>query len=315
MAVDIIRSCIRPLQKKEEHPTLMPGTIQMKFSAQFRIFPFGFFLALLIALGPGLGTASSNEILGASLTGSFTQGGLVFGKTVAGAKVVFDDQPIRVSDQGDFLIGFGRDAKLDWSLVVQHPDGQSFVNYMEISEREYEIQRIDGLPPSMVTPSEEDLKRIREDVAVIKEARNIDDDRTDFLETFNWPTYGIITGVYGSQRILNGEPRRPHFGIDIAAPSGTPVRAPASGVVTVAHPDMYFSGATMIIDHGHGLSSAFLHLEEIVVDEGEYVKKGQVIATVGSSGRSTGPHLDWRINLFSSRLDAQLLVGEMPATE
>lgn len=270
---------------------------------------------LVIVFYPASAQISSDTSSGASLDGSFTQGGLVIGKTEVGAKVLFDGNSIQVSEQGDFLIGFGRDAKLKWPLVIEYSNGQLFESEIKISKRDYEIQRIDGLPPRMVTPSEEDLRRIREEVALIKEARKIDDERTDFLESFDWPVHGIITGVYGSQRILNGEPRRPHYGIDIAAPVDTPVRAPASGVVTVVHPDMYFSGGTVLIDHGHGLSSAFLHLENILVEEGEYVHKGQVFATVGSSGRSTGPHLDWRINLFSIRLDVQLLVGEMPAVE
>lgn len=257
----------------------------------------------------------SDASIGASLDGSFTQGGLIIGTTEVGAKVLFDGDSIRVSEQGIFLIGFGRDAKLTWPLVIEYPDGRLFASQIEISKREYNIQRIDGLPPRMIEPSEEDLKRIKADSALIKKARMIDDERTDFLESFVWPVYGTITGVYGSQRILNGEPRRPHFGIDIAAPAGTPVRAPASGIMTVAHPDMYFSGGTVLIDHGHGLSSAFLHLEKILVEEGEYVKQGQVFATVGSTGRSTGAHLDWRINLFTSRLDVGLLVGEMPAVD
>lgn len=259
--------------------------------------------------------AFADDERGADLSGSFTQGGLLIGKALPGAQVFLDGNALRVSKEGQFLVGFGRDSKLEWELVVQHPDGKLFASTIEISERKYDIQRIDGLPPSMVTPSEEDLKRIREDVAVVVAARSIDDDRTDFLDKMDWPVVGIITGVYGSQRILNGEPRRPHFGIDIHAPTGTPVYAPASGVITVAHPDMYFSGATMIIDHGHGLSSAFLHLDKILVEKGDYVKKGQAVATVGSSGRSTGPHLDWRINLFSARLDPQLMVGEMPKQE
>ena len=256
-----------------------------------------------------------DETHGASLDGSFTQGGLIIGTTKVGSTVLFDGNRVRVSPQGVFLIGFGRDAKLNWPLIVEHPDGKLFASLIEISEREYNIQRIDGIPENMVTPSEEALERIKKDVAVVIKARKIDDPRTDFLETFDWPVVGIITGIYGSQRVLNGEPKRPHYGIDIAAPIGTPVVAPASGIVTVAHPDMYFSGPTMIIDHGHGLSSALLHLEKILVNEGEYVKKGQLIAEVGSGGRSTGAHLDWRINLFSSRLDPQLLVGEMPAVE
>ena len=270
---------------------------------------------LVIVFSPASAETRSDASIGASLDGSFTQGGLVIGTTEVGAKVLFDGNSMRVSKLGNFLIGFGRDAKPVWSLVIEHPDGQLFESEIEISMRDYKIQRIDGLPPRMVTPSEEDLRRIREEVALLKEARKTDDERTDFLESFDWPVHGIISGVYGSQRILNGEPRRPHYGIDIAAPADTPVRAPASGVVTVVHPDMYFSGGTVLIDHGHGLSSAFLHLEKILVKQGEYVQKGQVFATVGSSGRSTGPHLDWRINLFSSRLDVQLLVGEMPAVE
>ena len=250
------------------------------------------------------------------LKGEFIQGGLIFGVTVPGSTVTFNGNPIRVSTNGDFLLGFGRDAKLTWPLVIEHPSGKKYESETVISKRKYDIQRVDGLPPRLVTPrSEEDLKRIRADVAVIVEARSIDDSRTDFLENFEWPAYGVITGVYGSQRILNGEPRRPHYGVDIHAPIGTPVRAPASGLVTMAHPDMFFSGATMILDHGHGLSSTFLHLDEIKVKKGDYVEKGEIIATIGASGRATGPHVDWRINLFSQRLDVQLLVGEMPAVE
>ena len=147
---------------------------------------------------------------------------------------------------------------------------------------------------------------------MVKKARTIDDPRADFLSGFRWPIKGRISGVYGSQRILNGEPRRPHFGIDIAAPTGTKVGAPADGVVTMVHPDMFFSGGTMIVDHGHGLSSAFLHLSRILVEKGDRVVQGQTIAEVGSTGRSTGPHLDWRINLFDRRLDPSLLVGPMP---
>ncbi len=252
---------------------------------------------------------------GANLDGHFTQGGLLFGQTVADAKVIFDGKPVRVSPDGQFLLGFGRDSKLTTPLMIEYPDGRTFTSDIVISKREYNIQRIDGLQPSLVTPSEESLARIREDVKVIRTARKIDDARTDFLERFDWPVHGVITGVYGNQRILNGEPRRPHYGIDIHAPAGTIVKAPASGKVTVAHPDMFFSGATLKIDHGHGLSSTFLHLEEILVTVGDSVKKDDAIATVGSSGRSTGPHLDWRINLFATRLDAQLLVGDMPPTE
>ncbi len=240
------------------------------------------------------------------------QGGLVRGRVAPGSSVTFQGEPVRVSKDGWFLIGFGRDAppKVVLSLVL--PDGRRQRHELAVAPRKYRIQRIDGLPRRKVTPGSRDLARIRREAAMVKRARLRDDPRTDFLGRFRWPVKGRISGVYGSRRILNGEPRRPHYGIDIAAPKGTRVVAPAAGVVTLVHKDMYFSGGTLIVDHGHGLSSAFLHLSRIVVKEGQRVKQGQPIAAVGSTGRSTGAHLDWRINLFGRRLDAALLVGPMP---
>ncbi len=182
---------------------------------------------------------------------------------------------------------------------------------MKIAKRDYRIQRIDGLPPRKVTPKAEDLKRIRQETALVKAARRRDDPRTDFMRGFIWPAKGRVSGVYGSQRILNGQPRRPHFGVDVAGPVGTPVVAPADGVVTLVHPDMFFSGGTLVIDHGHGLSSSFLHLSEVLVKEGQRVKQGELIARIGATGRVTGAHLDWRMNLFDTRIDPQLLVGDM----
>ena len=258
---------------------------------------------------------SAESKYGARLEGSFVQGGLIVGQTKPGSSVRFNNNSVRVSDDGVFLVGFGRDARLEWPLSIIHPDGKKFNSKIVIAKREYKLQRIDGVPDRTVNPLPEDLDRIRADVRQVQKARRTDDSRTDFLEGFDWPATGIITGVYGSQRIINGEPRRPHYGIDIAAPAGTPVTAPVSGIVTMAHPDMFFSGATLIIDHGHGLSSAFLHLDNILVSEGEYVKKGQIVALVGSTGRSTGAHLDWRINLFKTRLDPELIAGAMPAPQ
>lgn len=246
------------------------------------------------------------------LEGDLVQGSLVQGRVPPGSKVEFDGKPVRVSPQGVFIIGFGRDEPGSVVLLTRDPDGVEHRRMLEVARRDYRLQRIDGLPPKKVNPSPEHLARIQREVALVTAVRAKDDPRQDFLDGFIWPARGRISGVYGSQRILNGEPRRPHFGVDIAAPTGTPVVAPAAGVVTLVHEDMYFSGGTLILDHGHGLSSAFLHLSKISVAEGTRVAQGDLIAEVGGTGRATGPHLDWRVNLFDRRLDPQMLVGPMP---
>ena len=245
--------------------------------------------------------------------GAFTQGGLVFGKTEPGTELSLDGRAVRVAPDGRFVIGFGRDHGPEATLDARFPDGATTQRHLTVAERDYKIQRIDGLPSNMVTPPEAVLARIREESARIAAARAVDRAEALFESGFFWPVEGIVTGVYGSQRILNGEPRRPHFGIDIAAPEGTPVAAPADGVIALAASDLYFTGGTLIIDHGHGLTSALLHMKDLWVAPGERVAKGQEIGTVGSTGRSTGPHLDWRINWFKERLDPALLVPPMPA--
>lgn len=246
------------------------------------------------------------------LDGSLVQGGLVVGRASPGSRIELDGRRVRVSDAGVFLLGFGRDAPPLASLLVTFPDGRQESRRLEIAKRSYKIQRIEGLPPRKVTPTEEDMVRIRREYAAVKKARSRDDPRTDFLTGFMWPAKGRISGVYGSQRILNGEPRRPHFGVDVAAPVGTVVHAPADGVVTLTHDNMFFSGGTLILDHGHGLSSSFLHLSAILVKEGDRVRRGEPIAKIGATGRVTGAHLDWRMNLWDRRLDPQLLVEPMP---
>ncbi len=256
-----------------------------------------------------LGWASG---LAVELEGPLRQGGLVKGWAEPEARVFFDGRRVRVSKKGLFLIGFGRDAKSHSTLKIISSDGSSKILELKIVPRHYQIQRIEGLPPRKVTPPAEDLARIRKEARLVATARERNDPRTDFLGGFIWPVQGEITGVYGSQRILNGKPRRPHYGIDIAASKGTTVQAPAGGIVTLAYPDMFLSGGTLILDHGHGLSSTFLHLSRILVSQGEQVEQGEPIAEVGATGRVTGAHLDWRINLFQTRLDPQLLVGPMP---
>lgn len=244
--------------------------------------------------------------------GAFTQGSVVIGRTAPEARIRFDGRLVRVGPEGHFVIGFDRDAPPTQMLVVTLPDGRRVEHELEIARRDYDIQHIDGLAPEQVSPPPEAIERILRDVRTVKQARQRDDPRRDFLADFRWPVVGRITGVYGSQRVLNGEPRRPHYGVDIAAPAGTVVRAPAPGIVTVAVSDMYYSGGTLLLDHGHGLSSAFLHMQALYVERGQRVEQGEPIGEVGATGRSTGAHLDWRMNLFERRVDPTFLVGPMP---
>ena len=258
---------------------------------------------LLIGIGVQGGTLK--------LEGEPLQGALIIGHTDPGTTVKIDGTAVRVSDDGVFLLGFGRDAPSKTRLDMVFSDGSVCHRDLHVAQRSYQVQRVDGLPPSKVSPSEKDLVRIRKEIALVRKARARDDPREDFLGGFEWPVEGRISGVYGSQRILNGKPRRPHYGVDIAAPVGTIVRAPIDGVVTLAHDDMFFSGGTLIVDHGHGLSSTFMHLNAILVKQGDHIRQGDAIAEVGATGRVTGAHLDWRMNLFGDRLDPQLLVGPM----
>ena len=245
------------------------------------------------------------------LDGEFTQGGLLQGFAPPGSRIRVDGREVRVSGAGAFLIGFSRDDTQDVILDAQLPDGTVERRTLQIQTREYDVQRIDGLVQSQVTPDESVLARIQAEVELVKATRRRDDQRTDFLTGFAWPARGRISGVYGSQRVLNGEPRQPHYGVDVAAPFGTTVSAPADGVITLARDDMYYSGGTLVLDHGHGLSSAFLHLSRILVKEGDVIRRGDAIAEVGATGRVTGAHLDWRMNLFDKRIDPALLVEPM----
>ena len=266
-------------------------------------------LSLLVLIPAGL--AASLGPIDLSLDGDFRQGGLVVARTEPGTVVDVRGEPVRVSPKGVFLIGIGRDEEGPVAISLAAEDGRNRQESFEVSAREYQVQRIDGLPAEKVTPPKDVLRRIRQEAAATREARSRDDPRTDFLGGFIWPLEGRITGVYGSQRILNGEPRTPHFGVDVAAPVGTAVVAPADAIVTLVHPDMYYSGGTLIMDHGHGLSSTFIHLSRILVEEGQRVRQGQVVAEVGATGRVTGPHLDWRMNLFDIRLDPAPIAGPM----
>jgi murein DD-endopeptidase MepM/ murein hydrolase activator NlpD len=245
---------------------------------------------------------------GLELKGEMTQGSLIRGQVPVGHQVWLNDKALKISPDGYFAFGFGRDAELTQQLKWLDNNGVEHIQPLSLQARTYDIQKIEGIPSKYVSPPKEVSERIRLDNQQIGKARSLNDDRTDFYLDFIWPAEGPISGVYGSQRVFNGVPKRPHFGLDVAGPIGTPVYAPANGIVTLFVPDMYYSGGTMIIDHGHGVSSTFLHLSKGHVESGTIVKQGDLVAEIGATGRVTGPHLDWRINWFKERLDPALLV-------
>ena len=235
--------------------------------------------------------------------GKFIQGHFILGKTEPNSKVIIDQKEIKVSKDGFFAFGIGKDRKYDVVIKIIK-DGKTNKVVKKVQKRKYNIQRIDGLEEKKVTPPEEVYERIKKENILIAKAREINSDLDFFKNKFILPVDdAIITGVYGSQRILNGKPRWPHYGIDFAQKLGTPIKAMADGVVTMAEQDLYFTGATLIFDHGHGISTLYMHLDKIFVELGDIVKQGEIIGTVGSSGRSTGPHLDVRLNWFGTRLD------------
>lgn len=245
--------------------------------------------------------------------GKLEQGGLAIGTVPPGSTLTFDGKTLSLSPEGGFVIGFDRDEPAQGTLTATLPDGNKTVRKLDIQSRDWDIERINGLPDKQVNLSQAALKRIHKDAVEVWRARDHDTAITGFLLGWRWPAQGRISGVFGSQRILDGEPRRPHYGVDIAAPVGTPVVAPAPGVVRMAD-KLLLSGNTLIIDHGHGVSSTFLHLSKFSVQPGETVKKGEKIGEIGQTGRATGPHVDWRINWFKRRLDPQLLVPPMVQT-
>ncbi len=242
------------------------------------------------------------------VTGPFEQGGLLFGRAAPGSQVLLDGKPVPVSPEGHFLLAFDRDAEPAADIQIIGPDGSRLHHVAAVQPRRFKTQRIDGLPQSKVVPPEEVWERITAERDLLVALRARSRPETDYLSGFAWPAKGRISGVYGSQRILNGEPRQPHYGIDVAVPTGTPVLAPADGVVVLAHPELYFAGKTLVIDHGQGLKSSLLHLSEILVPEGAVVRKGEPVAKVGATGRVTGAHLDWRVSWFDRWIDPAQLV-------
>ena len=241
-------------------------------------------------------------------TGKFLQGHFIIGQTDPAAKIIIDKKQVKVSEDGFFVFGLDRDRKFDLT-ITKIIDGKKDKIIKKVLKRKYNIQRIDGLEESKVTPPESVYKRIKEENNKIGEARAINSDLPFFKNQFIMPVEGIISGVYGSQRILNGKPKWPHYGIDIAAKQGTMIKSSGSGVVTMAEDDLYYTGGTIIMDHGHGISTIYSHLENVMVSVGDKINQGDIIGTVGSTGRSTGPHLDFRVNWFQTRLDPMSVIN------
>ena len=248
------------------------------------------------------------------LHGNSIQGGMLWGQTAPSAEIRFGDRRVPVLPDGQFLLGLGRDMPASVELTIE--DEATCRQIVAVAARDYRVQRIEGVPQQTVTPSEEHLERIRAERDKVRAAKSRRLPNTDGLlavqQGFVWPVTGRISGVYGSQRIYNGTPGTPHYGVDVARPEGTPVLAPAAGEVTLAEPDLFYSGGTVILDHGYGFSSSFLHLSEVSVSVGDYLTPGDLIGAIGATGRATGPHLDWRMSWFNQRIDPQLLVPPMP---
>lgn len=243
-----------------------------------------------------------------TLPANIVQGGLLFGRAPAGSQVVYEDKALRVSGDGRFVLGVAREQTGKVQLRVTPPGGVVQLLDVPIIDRVFPLEQVNGVPEGTVNPTPELAARMEREQAEVTAVRARDDDRSDYDTKYLWPVSGRISGVYGSQRVYNGTPKTPHSGLDVAAPKGTAIQAPAGGIVTFAKPDLYLTGGTVLIDHGHGVSSNFLHLSRIDVAVGDRVEQGQVIGLVGATGRATGPHMHWGMSWFTVRVDPQLLV-------
>ena len=247
------------------------------------------------------------------LKGDWQQGSLLIGRAAPGSKVSFESRNLKLSDDGLFVIGLDRDAGPDVELRITPPGGTAIVESHPVARRDWDVQALTGIEPKFVDPPAKVQKRIAAEQVIIKRARARDTDIDDFATPFIWPAKGRISGVFGSQRVLNGKPKSPHYGVDVAVPVGTPLIAAAGGVVSLAEPDLYFTGGTVFIDHGHGLQSVMVHMSRLDVKVGERVEQGQQVGLSGATGRVTGPHLHWGLYWFEQKVDAQKHTGPMPA--
>ncbi|MFQ3202087.1 MAG: murein DD-endopeptidase MepM/ murein hydrolase activator NlpD [Pseudoalteromonas tetraodonis] len=257
----------------------------------------------------------SFSALAVELKGHLTQGGLVTGQLNNAKSVSLNGKPLKLSDTGLFVFGFGRDAKPVHTLSWVDKTGKSHSQDLVITLRDYNIDKITGVAKKYVSPPKAVSERISREAVAVRKARAVDSDLEYFLQPVLRPAEGRISGVYGSQRYFNGEPRRPHFGLDIANKTGSPVYAPISGTVVFAEPDLYYSGGTLILDHGHGVTSTYIHLSKLDVKVGDKITQGMKVAEIGATGRVTGPHLDWRFNWQGERLDPALLMQDTLANK
>lgn len=262
-----------------------------------------FLIAYILAFSSGWAAALTFELDNDALL----QGALVTGRTDAKQLKVFDRE-VYLDAQGAFVFGLGRDTPSTIVLRLTDVDGLAHKKVFKVRQRVYNVDRVNGVEQKYVSPPKDVLARIQQEAVLVRRARAESSLEKDFRQGFTRPAQGRVSGVYGSQRVFNGVPKRPHYGLDIAGPVGTPVVAPAAGRVSLAHNNMYYSGGTLIIDHGQGVSSTFIHLSKIHVSVGQRVESGQRIADIGATGRVTGPHLDWRVNWFEQRLDPELLL-------
>lgn len=275
--------CIRSLFKSLRPPLLTSGL-----------------LFAWVASAPATSTPPECAL---TLPPTIEQGHLVRGQLSPGCTVALGERALRVSDDGWFAFGVDRDAPAEIELRIRSPLGSEAKKTLPIAARRYPISRIDGIAPQMVEPPPQLARRIARERAALAQSRQTDDPRSDFAAPFIWPARGRISGVYGSQRIFNGVPKSPHLGLDIAAPTGTPLVAPAAGIIAFTQPDQYLNGGVVIIDHGHGVSSTFIHMSRIDVRAGQRVKQGDPVGAIGATGRTTGPHLHWGLNWFERQLD------------
>lgn len=253
--------------------------------------------------------ASGAHAADARLPASVSQGGLVIAQMPGVVQASVAGKPVRVGADGTLVFGAGRDEKGPLLVNLAYRDGRRESVRLAITPRDWPVERVNGVPPKTVNPPPAIAARIQREQAEVVAARERDDEREDFLGGFIWPVQGRISGRFGNQRVYNGEPKSPHSGMDIAVPQGTPVQAPADGIVTFAKPDLYLTGGTVLLDHGFGLSSNFLHLSRLDVKTGQHVHQGEVIGAAGMTGRATGPHVHWGFNWFGVRLDPLLLPG------